>query len=98
MFSVDSLSPAPAFIAPPFAAMVTGVVHELREFGLHDRRARYRERTDLHFMRPLLVIEDEARIIAATEHELAAGDLRVAEARVRSPGFSRNARRRTVMP
>src|SRR6266511_3121688 len=37
-------------------------------------------------MRPLLVVEDETRIIDAAEHESAAGDLRIAESRGRSPG------------
>src|SRR5262245_56721213 len=40
-------------------------------------------------MRPLLVVEDETRIIDAAEHESAAGDLRIAESRVRSPAFRR---------
>src|SRR5262249_31555831 len=47
-------------------------------------------------MRPLLVVEDEARIIGAAEHESAARNIRIAEPRVRSPGFSRNVRLRTV--
>src|SRR5215470_11317276 len=49
-------------------------------------------------MRPLLVVEDETGIIDAAEHEFSAGDLRIAESRVRSPAFSRNVRRRSAPP
>src|SRR5262245_8974438 len=40
MRGARALAPAPALIAPQFAATVTGVVHKLGEFGLGDRRPR----------------------------------------------------------
>jgi hypothetical protein len=98
MLSIHAFAPAPAFGAPQLLAAITAVVDEFSEFTLRDRRARDRKRFDNDFVRPLLVVEDEARIWLAAELEDAAWDLRVAEFRVCSPGFSRNVQRRVVPP
>ena len=73
-FRAGRLAPAPAGAAPPLAATVAAVLHELGEASLRDGRAGDPERRELHRVGPLLVVEHEGLAGLRAEQERAAGN------------------------
>src|SRR3989442_15130254 len=68
--------PAPRARAPPIpqlAPAIATVVHERLELGVRHRRRGDAEGREVHRMRPLLVVEDEALVRRCAEQERAPG-------------------------
>src|SRR5262245_15976627 len=89
MLCILHFTPSPTTLAPPFSPRVAAIVDEFGELSLRDRRAGDRERLNHHFVSPLLVVENEARIRFAAQAKCATGDEHVAKV-VRGTGFSLN--------
>ncbi len=78
MLAANAGAPLPTFRGPEFASSIAGVFHELSEFSIGHRSFRDCKRGDFNLVCPLFIIKDKAFSGAASEHEPAAWDLRVA--------------------